>query len=335
MGQLSKAQLARYARQILAPDAVQLNVRRHVQLGREPEGYVDVTDPNPRAGPNTTLKVTAGLTELRVDGESVELLPPFLSKAAEAETGSGQMSYRLPLSAAGERAGRVPIEAEVELALLPSMGGKPVVQAITGGPLHVGTEVIVGEAYTGDYLRDELPAAHQAPRAGVWIEAGGSNSQQRNLVLAVVDQPDRVKVNVWIRAGSLVVRLRPERQRWGDRNHGKHYLFARWSLTELFKDHPGLKDATHVDVIVRPNIKEAETRVTPPKLWLGEWVFEDVPLTAAPLGQHDSFTGIPSLPKPGDLPTLVAAKARLLTIEQADQPPSPVDPVSHSPQNEP
>ncbi|MFW6061133.1 MAG: hypothetical protein ACODAQ_13210, partial [Phycisphaeraceae bacterium] len=314
---VSQAQIERYAKQAVTPLA--LKVRPKVQRGREPDGFVGTDLNNRRLGPNTEIEVMARLAELQIDGDPVELRDWLRQRAARFDlksNGSSSSSTHLPLEKVGVRLGRVPIEAEVSTELSVAIAAQSVAQKIALPAQRLNAHVEVVEGYTGDYLRDEIAPADQARRAGVWIEDSPRGRPGRHLIFAVREQPDRVRTKSWLRVGNKVVPLsRGGHGHWRD-GSGEHHHHQRYSLERFFRKHPEFEGEAHVDLIVRADVDAAETEVADRPMWLGEWVFEDVPLDAEPV------QNTPDLSRVTELPTLVPARARVLTLEEAERPPS-------------
>ena len=224
----------------------------------------------------------------------------------------------LPLEAVGRQRGLVDVEVDAGLSVELELAGQalpqPVVLPADQVAGSVAGQVEVVDEPTGVYLAEaELAESEQATRAGVWFEQPRQVFNERGpmLVVGVVDQPHRVDLECEVRVGQETVRLDWVGSASGRRADGRgHYQTLRFDLSRLMRDRPGLE---RVDVIVRPSVKRAETAIEPVPTWLGEWVFEGVPLDAPIEADRVSL----DLHRVDVLPSLVEAKARALTWEEA------------------
>ena len=245
-----------------------------------------------------------------------------LREAGRFEYEAGTMRLRrgsfthLPLEAVGRQRGLVDVEVDAGLSVELELAGQalpqPVVLPADQVAGAVAGQVEVVDEPTGVYLAEaELPVSEQATRAGVWFEERNPARGERSpvLVVAVTDQPHPVHLEWEVRVGQETVRLDWVGGSSGTQAGG-HYHTRRLNLSQLMRDRPGLE---RVDVIVRPSVERAETAVEPMPTWLGEWVFEGVPLDAPIEAGRVSL----ELHRVDVLPSLVEAKARALTWEEA------------------
>ncbi|MEX0887562.1 MAG: hypothetical protein WD009_14110 [Phycisphaeraceae bacterium] len=322
-GQLSDAQLERYVQQATR---LRLTVRQRVQHGRTPAGGVDHDRSWLRLGPATAWSATVHVEQIRVEGGAVQLprswtpgreVGRFEYEAGTMRLRSGSFTH-LPLEAVGRQRGFVHVEVDAGLSVELEIAGQalpqPVVLPADQVAGAVAGQVEVVDEPTGVYLAEaELPASEQPARAGVWFEQPNParNEGSPVLVVAVLDQPHRVDLECEVRIGQETVRLAWVGSHSGGGVQGRgHYQALRFELSRLQRDRPGLE---RVDVIVRPSVERAETAIEPVPTWLGEWVFEGVPLDAPIEADRVSL----DLHRVDGLPSLVEAKARALTWEEA------------------
>ena len=324
-GQLSDWQLERYVQQATR---LRLTVRQRVQHGRRPAGGVEHDPDWLRLGPATAWSATVHVEEIRVQGEAVPL-PRWWTPGREAgrfEYEAGSMRLRrgsflhLPLDAVGTHRGLVDVELDAGLSVELTIGPQfyahvPQLVVLPADQVAgVSAQIEVVDEPTGVYLAEaELPVSEQATRAGVWFEEPNTARGERSrvLVVAVLDQPHRVDLECEVRIGQELVRLG-----WIGSSNGReadgrgHYQALRFDMSQLMRDRPGLE---RVDVIVRPSVDRAEAAIEPVPTWLGEWVFEGVPLDGPIEADRVSL----DLYRVNVLPSLVEAKVRALTWEEA------------------
>jgi len=267
-----------------------------------------------RLGRNTTINTIVKLTGLWIDGKPVDTHPHTQWQAATLEAKSGGYSngssplLRSPLR---ETVGESMIEVQTDVTMSVTIGGQIVAATVPLTPPRLSAKVTTVHEPTGNYITDEISLAARSWRVGIWIERANQNSNQRHLVFGVFAALPISEYRFWLRYEGKVVPFEPHTSAWSS-----HHARYRWTIDDLIAQHPELARSQHIDMIIRPDIQHAETAAGKMPIWLGEWVFEDVPLDAAPVPE------IPQYPK-DQLPTLVPAQTRALTLEEAEKPPSP------------
>ena len=220
VGQLSDAQLERYVQQATR---LRLTVRQRVQRGRTPAGGVEHDPSWLRLGPATAWSATVHVEQIRVEGEAVQLprswtpgreVGRFEYEAGTMRLRSGSFTH-LPLEAVGTHRGFVDVEVDAGLSVELEIAGQalpqPVVLPADRVAGTVAGQVEVVDELTGVYLAEaELPVSEQATRAGVWVEQPNParNESSPVLVVAVLDQPERVELTWEFRVGQETVPVR-------------------------------------------------------------------------------------------------------------------------------
>jgi hypothetical protein len=252
------------------------------------------------------------LNELRIDGQKVPVQASVVrsspkGKVAEfdiSNTGHSATMSHLPLEKVSRSLGSATIEVAYDVQIQ-ELAGRALKHPIVVKGQHLAVTVKVVNHPTADYQTNLAPAK-QAERAGVWLRRGNKVAPLQ-IVFGLRDQPfEWTHFNAWLRLDDgEVVRLdRVGRSHGSDKGH--HRCSNQWGLSSV----EAAEDQATADLVVRPDVERAETATSIPTLWLGQWVFEDVPLDAQPLRQHAGRT------YDENMPSLVPAKAKRLTVKE-------------------
>ena len=302
-------QIERSVQQSAEGITLALMVRPKVQLGRTPQGFLWLKTDQQKLGPFSTVDCIITLNELSVDSQVMQLSPSTVFAIKPNVTAVCPVT--LLLAAVGQHLGPVPIEAEATIMLLPRINGR----AMLARPTKIATqrlkvEVLVMNEPTGQYIREDPTATNESHSPGVWI------IQDIGYERLLVSGPSNnlgweyYTYSYWLRVDGVVVRLSQ-----CPCTVSFPAQYSCFDIQKILKTYPAIKDKPSADLIVRPDIDSAETRVDMPPVRLREWVFEDIPLNAAPVKTRFDDTI-------SKLPTLAPVRTRVLTLEEAQQPPS-------------
>jgi hypothetical protein len=314
VGSLAPTDALRYMQQ--AGD-FELRVRSPVQRGRKPGGFVWGTNAG-RVGPNTKVNAVLNGQAIRIADRNVELphrMATDWSKITWEHNGFSSSASHLPLEAAGAERGRSTIEVDFTPKYTLMVNGQTLAGPVDGPSETCSAVVEAVDHTTGQYLSlNQTQIAERAAAAHVWIRIPrGGNDLRLTLGLRSIDRQTNPRVFVRVDGSWVDANTYNNSSSWTEHN-GLQVVHYDLDLERLRKQ---FKDARTVDILVRPDVKSAETSPWIEPTWLGELVFLAVPLDAQPHDENQTNTWrAEQFP-----PSLVPAKARALTFEEAETPP--------------
>ena len=199
-------------------------------------------------------------------------------------TGDSSSSY-LPLEQVGARLGVVPVEIEVEPKYVVTAGAWTSA-AVKGAVRKLTANVEVVDHPTGNYVEPAaVPLADRAANAWVWF-LNDQRSGKRRLAFRTVrtEQMHQMhQARLWVRVDGRTIDV-PNKfgSSWAD-EHFTPYTNLEW-LRQRFPE------AMRVDLILRTNADHEEKSVMIRSMWLGEWMFRNIPLDAERQDQQQTQT---------------------------------------------